>query len=852
MPNASARTSDCRLHRALGFRSDSRCARVLDRRVAARRTLPGVSAAAQRALSRACSQSRAACSEVRLRARHGRAQAAAAGQLRARAHRAARGVEIDHEAAVRHRRSARGPRPGIGGFKAAERDRRRLQGRASVLFHRLPARTQCPGRRSRTSSRAEAIFLERVIALHPDAEGKPAVIGNCQAGWAVMLLAALRPELFGPIIVAGSPLSYWAGVHGENPMRYTGGLLGGSWLTALTGDLGNGKFDGAWLVIELRKPQSGQHAVDEALQSLFEGRHRGAALPGVRAVVGRRMSCSMPRRCSSSPTSCSSATSSPPARSRHPTATRIDLRNIASPIIVFCSKADNITPPPQALDWILDLYESEDDIRAHGQTIVYAVHETIGHLGIFVSGSVAKKEHDEFASNIDLIDVLPPGLYEAVMVPKRSQRSGRRPDRRRLSRALRGAHPRRHPRARRQRRGATIAKFATVARVSEINLGLYRTFVQPWVRLWANEDFAAVDAPAASAAPAVRDVLPRQSVHAPAAVGHWRMRASNREPVPADNPLLAGAGAVLELDRDIARCLSRYARSDVARRLFHAVYGSPLLQALVGLKASDGPLRARPGQRSPRTSRWSPADRGAEGGIPEGGPREAAIRALLYVRMPDGVVDERGFNLLRRMREEAGSGMTLGEFKRVRARAILHAAARRAARRRGHSRDAREGSCSSPTAWRAMLRQVDRSRRPAQRARQGRDWPRSGAPARGGSGDASDRPREASSISPRSARCRPCAAEAEALRRDSRSDEASKRVIVMADLLRPKDLRRSLSDAEMAKMDEGAAAQEEEAAAGSSSCARPSCRATFHPEAIDRINTPCSIAAEHGHHQIQV
>jgi hypothetical protein len=30
-------------------------------------------------------------------------------------------------------------------------------------------------------------------------------------------------------------------------MRYSGGLLGGSWLTALTGDLGGGKFDGAWL-----------------------------------------------------------------------------------------------------------------------------------------------------------------------------------------------------------------------------------------------------------------------------------------------------------------------------------------------------------------------------------------------------------------------------------------------------------------------------------------------------------------------------------------------------------------------------------------------------------------------------
>ena len=44
--------------------------------------------------------------------------------------------------------------------------------------------------------------------------------------------------------------------------------------------------------------------------------------------------------------------------------------------------------PQQALDWILDLYDSVDEIRAHGQTIVYCIHDQIGHLGIFVSGSV--------------------------------------------------------------------------------------------------------------------------------------------------------------------------------------------------------------------------------------------------------------------------------------------------------------------------------------------------------------------------------------------------------------------------------------------------------------------------------
>src|SRR5678815_2027837 len=37
---------------------------------------------------------------------------------------------------------------------------------------------------------------------------------------------------------------------------------------------------------------------------------------------------------------------------------RVDLRNITSPIVCFCSKGDNINPPQQALGWIHDLYGS--------------------------------------------------------------------------------------------------------------------------------------------------------------------------------------------------------------------------------------------------------------------------------------------------------------------------------------------------------------------------------------------------------------------------------------------------------------------------------------------------------------
>ena len=159
----------------------------------------------------------------------------------------------------------------------------------------------------------------------------------------------------------------------------------------------------------------------------------------------------------------------------------IDLRNIRSPIVVFCSKGDNITPPQQALGWILDLYEDVDEIRAYGQTIVYTIHESVGHLGIFVSAGVARKEHDEFSSNIDLIDVLPPGLYEAVLEAKGSDTVGAdlvagqwvmRCEARTLDdiRALGGND------AEDERR------FATAARVSEINLALYRAFAQPMVR----------------------------------------------------------------------------------------------------------------------------------------------------------------------------------------------------------------------------------------------------------------------------------------------------------------------------------------------------------------------------------
>ena len=149
--------------------------------------------------------------EFKCELRGRRPQAGAAGQLRPGSHRAAgrrRNPSDRRPFVIVDPRAGHGP--GIGGFKADSEIGMAMRGRPSLLFRRLPAgadaRTDHRGHRARRSG-----LSRRGDRAHPQADGKPCVIGNCQAGWAVMMLAAIRPELFGPIIIAGSPLSYWAG-----------------------------------------------------------------------------------------------------------------------------------------------------------------------------------------------------------------------------------------------------------------------------------------------------------------------------------------------------------------------------------------------------------------------------------------------------------------------------------------------------------------------------------------------------------------------------------------------------------------------------------------------------------------
>jgi len=547
--------------------------------------------------------------------------------------------------------------PGIGGFKAESEVGVALKaGHPCYFVGFLPE--PMPGQTIEDIARAEAVFLEKVIALHPDADGKPCVIGNCQGGWAVMMLAAIRPELFGPIIIAGSPLSYWAGVHGKNPMRYSGGLLGGSWLTALTSDLGGGKFDGAWLVqnFENQNPANTLWTKQYNLYSKIDteaprylgferywGGHVNLNAEEIQFIVdelfvGNNLAA---------------------GRIKTSDGVAVDLRNIRSPIVVFCSRGDNITPPQQALGWILDLYEDVDDMRSCGQTIVYTIHDTVGHLGIFVSGAVAKKEHGEFADNIDLIDTLPPGLYEAVFEPKTDSTPGAdlvtsdwlmRCEMRTLDdiRALGGND------------AADERRFATAARISEVNLALYRTFAQPAVR-------ALVSAPVVEMLQHMHPLKVQYEIlsnanpfMAPVAAMAEEVR-KNRKPVAFDNPCVAMQETV---SKQIVAALDgwRDFTEAVAEHTFLTVYGSPALLAAAGIDPADTrPLR-KPAKNPLHDELLQNRIAELKSQIPTGGLREAIVRALIYVGLGRGSVDERGFETIRRLRSRYGN-MPLSEFK---------------------------------------------------------------------------------------------------------------------------------------------------------------------------------------------
>jgi hypothetical protein len=205
-------------------------------------------------------------------------------------------------------------------------------------------------------------------------------------------------------------MSYWAGNDGENPMRYAGGMLGGVWPALFASDLGGGQFDGAHLVENFESLNPANTFFDKYYNLFskidteperfleFERWWGGYFLMDRREIKWIVQNLFVGNNLAAGDAEWSEGRA-------------FDLRAIRSPIILFASLGDNITPPQQAFNWVADLYPTTEALKANGQVIVGLMHKSVGHLGIFVSGSVAKREHAQIVDLIDYIEHLPPGLY---------------------------------------------------------------------------------------------------------------------------------------------------------------------------------------------------------------------------------------------------------------------------------------------------------------------------------------------------------------------------------------------------------------------------------------------------------
>ena len=298
--------------------------------------------------------------------------------------------------------------PGIGGFKHDSEVGMALHEGHPVYFV-VFFPEPCPGQTLADVLHALRRFVEEVAQRH---SGTPPILyGNCQAGWAVTLLAADCEGLAGPTVLNGSPLSYWAGEAGTNPMRVSGGLLGGTWLAHLTADLGNGHFDGAWLAqnFENLKPEK---AIWEKYAGLFanidiekerflefERWWNGFYFLSREEIVSIVENLFIGNKLERGELRISQGCAT-------------NLRHIRNPVIIFASYGDNITPPHQALGWIPAVYKDTNDLKQAGQRIVYLTNPHVGHLGIFVSAKIARLEHRAILESLEDIKGLEPGLYE--------------------------------------------------------------------------------------------------------------------------------------------------------------------------------------------------------------------------------------------------------------------------------------------------------------------------------------------------------------------------------------------------------------------------------------------------------
>jgi hypothetical protein len=243
-----------------------------------------------------------------------------------------------------------------------------------------------------------------------------------------------------------------------------------------------------------------------------------------------------------------------------------DLRQIKVPIVLFASLGDNITPPQQAFNWVADVYGSTEEIKARGQVIVGLMHEDIGHLGIFVSGKVAMKEHAQIVSVLKSIEALPPGLYGMQIA---ETNDGGKPSydvsfvELRLEEVV--------ERLNRFKR-EDEKPFEAVKAIAEFNQRAYELFGRPVVKAFANEygaKLARVLHPLRAQRWAFSDLNPALWWLAPVA----KAVKEHRQATAADHPIRKLESMVSELTSASLDC-QRALRDTVGEATFFEIYGN--------------------------------------------------------------------------------------------------------------------------------------------------------------------------------------------------------------------------------------------------------------------------------------
>jgi len=141
---------------------------------------------------------------------------------------------------------------------------------------------------------------------------------------------------------------------------------------------------------------------------------------------------------------------------------------------------------------------------------------------------------------------------------------------------------------------------------------------------------------------------------------------SERNATAEGNPFVAWEQS---LAKTISATLTAFgsARDNLTESVFHATYGSPLLQALVGLGSPGEPDEQRMARDTLREQTQARKREALESRFEQGSAIEAALRAIAWINKAEGGADERAFAVVKQLHDAQPPGRprTMTEIKAI-------------------------------------------------------------------------------------------------------------------------------------------------------------------------------------------